>query len=141
MIVKSIKISLSKYGCNRFVSEMLLNSVDSCTTGKATNCVYALGRCCFFYPRPEAAIPPYYADRWSESNGNVPWSSRSRISLLPVGQSEGHTLMDKSQQAGCACACNSDECGKNTIQAELVNVREVESVAGLIYALKLTVSN
>jgi hypothetical protein len=63
------------------------------------------------------------------------------VSLLPVGQSEGHTLMDKSQQAGCACACNSEGCGKNTIQAELVNVQEVVSVAGLIYALKLTVSN
>ena len=99
---------------------------------------------CGVYRRPEAATGPYHADSWIGSNASVPWYSRPP-NLTPtssyIGPTEGHTLMLKIQNAGWACACNSGGCGKNTIQAELVSLQEILSVTGIMYELKLTVSN
>lgn len=73
-----------KVGCNCSVNEIRLKTNDYCTTGTATNSVYALWRCYLFYPRHEAAIGPCYADRWIGSNGSVPWSPNlfSTVSYL-----------------------------------------------------------
>jgi len=53
-----------KVGCNGSVREIRQKTNDSDSTDNATNCVFALWHCCLFYPRPEATIGRYYADRW-----------------------------------------------------------------------------
>lgn len=127
----------TKVGCNSSASETRLNTNDRYTAGNATNCVSALWCCCLFYPRPETTIGPYYADRWIGSNGSVPWAPNlfPTVSYL-LGHLTSILQWTRVNRRGSLVHVIEEVMAQIPYELELVNLQDLLSFAGRIFALK-----